>query len=126
MSEHQAILFIISIIVITLLIWMGFGMFMEAHKTSQKDDFLSAMNVIGASASGYRLKPKFLGGGGGEYIGFVIPENLTHLDAGPIFAVVEPGRILLVGHSSRGYGSVSAVINGSGAVGNIRVDGEFR
>jgi hypothetical protein len=126
MSEHQAIIFIISVIVITLFIWLGFGMFMDAHRASQKDDFLSAMNDIGASATGYRLRPKPLGGGGGEYLGFSIPPGLTSIDAGPIFAVVEPNRILLVGHSSRGYGTVSAIINDSGSVDEIRLEGEFQ
>jgi len=126
MSEHQAILFIISIIVITLLIWLGFGMFMDAHRASQKDDFLSAMNEIGSSAAGYRAKPRVLGGGGGEFIGYTLPRGLAEIDAGPIFAVVEPQRILLVGRSSRGYGTVSAVINDSGRVEEVRMDGEFK
>lgn len=125
MSENQAIIFIVSIIVITLMIWVGLGLFMDAHRAAQKDDFLSAMNDIAASASAYRLKPKVLGGGGGEYIGFNLPQSLASIDAGSIFAVIEPKRILLVGHSGRGYGTVSAVINDSGLVGNISVEGEF-
>lgn len=125
MSEHQAIIFIISVIVITLLIWVGFGMFMDAHRASQKDDFLSAMNDIGAAAASYRMKPRSLGGGGGGYIGFNIPDHLTTIDAGTIFAVIEPKRILLVGHSRRGYGTISSVVNDSGLVGNIFVEGEF-
>jgi len=125
MSEHQAILFIISVIVITLLIWVGFGMFMDAHRASQRDEFLSAMNDIGVSAVGYSFRPGVLGGGGGEYIGFSIPRGLSSIDAGPIFAVVEPKRIILVGHSNRGYGTISAVINDSGEVEEIRMEGEF-
>jgi hypothetical protein len=126
MSEHQAILFIISIIVITLLIWLGFGMFMDAHRAAQKDDFLTAMNEIGASAAGYRVRPSALGGGGGGYLGFKIPQGLNQIDAGPIFAVVESDRILLVGRSSRGYGTVRAVIDDSGSVKEIRLEGEFQ
>jgi len=126
MSENQAILFIVSVIVITLLIWVGFGMFMDAHRSSQRDDFLSAMNDIGVSAAGFRARPKVLGGGGGEYIGFSIPRPLTVIDAGPIFAVVEPKRIILVGHSNRGYGTVSAVVNDSGIIEDIRLEGEFQ
>jgi hypothetical protein len=125
MSEHQAIIFIISVIVITLLIWVGFGMFMDAHRASQKDDFLSAMNNIGAAATAYRMKPGVLGGGGGAYIGFNIPSHLTSLDAGTIFAVIEPDRILLVGHSRRGYGTVSSVVDDSGRIGSIFIEGEF-
>lgn len=125
MSEHQAILTIISVVVITMLIWVGFGMFMDAHKASQKDDFLSAMNDIGATATVYKQRPRSMGGGGGEYIGFEIPNRLTSIDAGTIFALVEPGRILVIGYSRRGYGSVSAVIDDTGRVGHISVDGEF-
>jgi hypothetical protein len=125
MSEHQAIIFIISVIVITLLIWAGFGMFMDAHRASQKDDFISAMNDIGSLAAAYRAKPKVMGGGGGEFIGFSIPGYLSSIDAGTIFAVVEPKRILLVGHSSRGYGTVTSEINDSGRVGDVGVEGEF-
>jgi len=126
MSEHQAILFIVSIIVITLLIWLGFGMFMDAHRASQKDDFITAMNNIGTSAAGYRGKPLSLGGGGGVFSGFTVPGGLSNIDAGPIFAVVEPDRILLIGRSSRGYGTVSAVVDDSGRIGEIRCEGEFR
>ncbi len=125
MSEHQVIIFIISIIVITLMIWVGFGLFVDAHRASQKDDFLFAMNDIGASAAAFRMKPKVLGGGEGEYIGFNIPATFITIDAGTIFAVVEPKKILLVGHSRRGYGTISAVINDSGLVGNVSVEGEF-
>ena len=125
MSEHQAIIFIISVIVITLLIWLGFGMFMDAHRAAQKDDFLGAMNDIGSIAASYRMKPRVLGGGGGEYIGLNIPSHLSSIDAGTIFAVVEPKRILLVGYSRRGYGTVSSVVDGNGAVGDIVVEGEF-
>lgn len=125
MSENQAIITIIAVVVITILIWVGFGMFMDAHRAAQKDEFLSAMNDIGATAVAFRQKPRSLGGGGGEYIGFSIPRYLTTIDAGTIFAVVEPKRILVVGHSKRGYGTVSAVIDDSGAVGHISVVGEF-
>jgi hypothetical protein len=125
MSENQAIITIIAVVVISVLIWVGFGMFLDAHKASQKDDFVSAMNDIGATATVFRQKPKSMGGGGGEYIGFALPDRLTSIDAGTIFAVVEPRRIFVVGHSRRGYGSVSAVIDGSGRVGHISVEGEF-
>ena len=36
-----------------------------------------------------------------------------------------PHRILVVGHSRRGYGSVSAVIDDEGKVGHVSVEGEF-
>ncbi len=125
MSEHQAILFIIAVIIITLTIWVGFGLFMDAHRASQKDDFLLAMQNIGSSAATFRMKPKSMGGGGGEYIGYNIPESLTNIDAGRIFAVISSTKILLVGHSKRGYGTVSAVVNDSGLVGNISIEGDF-
>jgi hypothetical protein len=125
MSENQAFITIIAVIIITILIWVGFGIFMDAHKAAQKDDIISAMNGIGASAVAYRQKPKSMGGGGGEYIGFSLPKHLTAIDAGTIFAVVEPARILVVGHSRRGYGTVSAVIDDSGAVRDISIEGEF-
>lgn len=125
MSEHQAILFLISVIVVTLMIWLGFGMFLDAHRAAQKDDFLAAMNEIGASAATYRSRPKTLGGGGGEYLGYVIPRNLSSIDAGTIFAIVRPAEILLVGHSSRGYGTVSAVVDGTGKIGAVSVEGDF-
>ena len=125
MSEHQAILTIIAVVVLTVLIWAGFGMFMDAHRASQKDDFISAMNDIGASAVVYRQKPQSMGGGGGGYLGFAIPDRLTMIDAGAIFAVIEAHRIFVVGHSSRGYGSVSAVIGEDGRVGHVSVEGEF-
>jgi hypothetical protein len=125
MSEHQSIIVIISVIVITILIWVGFGQFLDAHRASQKDDFLFAMNDIGASAVAYRQKPKFLGGGGGEYLGFALPGQFSSIDAGTISAVVEPHRIVLVGHSRRGYGTVAAEIDASGELRNVRFDGEF-
>ncbi len=125
MSEHQAIIYIIAVIIITLMIWVGFGLFMDAHRASQKDDFLLTMQNIGTSASTFRMKPKSMGGGGGEYIGYTIPPNLTNIDAGKIFAVIAPTKILLVGHSKRGYGTVTAVVNDSGLVGTISFDGDF-
>jgi hypothetical protein len=125
MSENQALITIIAVVVITLLIWVGFGIFLDAHRAAQKDDFISAMNDIGATATVFRQKPASMGGGGGEYIGFEIPDRLSSIDAGTIFAVVEPRRIFVVGHSRRGYGSVSAVIDGTGRVGQVSVEGEF-
>lgn len=125
MSEHQAIITIIAVVIITVLIWAGFGMFMDAHRASQKDDFISAMNDIGANAAVYRHRPQSMGGGGGEFLGFAIPDRLTSIDAGTIFTVVESHRIFVVGYSSRGYGSVSAIIGEDGRVGNVSVDGEF-
>src|SRR5262245_6187944 len=106
MSENQGIVTIIAVVAMTVLIWAGFGMFMDAHKASQKDGFLMAMNDIGATATAFKQKPRNMGGGGGAYIGFEIPGRLTSIDAGTIFALVEPTRILVVGHSRRGYGSV--------------------
>ena len=107
---------------ITLMIWIDHR---GCHRASQKDDFLLTMQNIGTSASTFRMKPKSMGGGGGEYIGYTIPPNLTNIDAGKIFAVIAPTKILLVGHSKRGYGSVTAVVNDSGLLGNISVDGDF-
>lgn len=125
MSEHQAIIAIFVVVVITVLIWAGFGMFLDGHRAAQKDEFISAMNDIGATAVVFRQKPGSMGGGGGKYIGFEIPGHLTAIDAGTIFAVVEPQRIFVVGHSSRGYGSVSAVIDPAGRVTNLSLEGEF-
>jgi hypothetical protein len=125
MSEHQAIIAIFVVVVITVLIWAGFGMFLDGHRAAQKDEFISAMNDIGATAVAFRQKPGSMGGGGGKYIGLKIPEFLTALDAGTIFAVVEPERIFVVGHSKRGYGSVSAVIDPAGRVTNVSLEGEF-
>ena len=125
MSENQALLTIISVVVITVLIWAGFGMFMDAHRASEKDEFLLAMNDIGADATAFKQRPRSMGGGGGEYLGFEMAERLTSINAGTIFALVEPHRILVVGHSRRGYGSVSAVIDDEGKVGHVSIEGEF-
>jgi hypothetical protein len=125
MSQNQAILSILSVVMITVLIWVGFGMYLDAHRASQKDAFITTMNDIGASALAFRQKPGTLGGGGGTYLGFEIPENLTSIEAGTIFAVVEPQRIYVIGHSRRGYGSVSGVIDGAGLLTHVSGEGEF-
>jgi len=126
MSEHQSILYIIGVIVISLLIWLGFRVFLDAHIASQKDDFISAMSDIGVSARQYRSKPAVLGGGGGGYLGFRPPPHLSAIDAGTIFTVVERERIFLVGHSSRGYGSVSGIIEVDGRLQAVQTEGRFQ
>jgi hypothetical protein len=125
MSQNQAIVSILSVVMITVLIWVGFGMYLDAHRANQKDAFIMAMSDIGASALVFRQKPGSMGGGGGTYIGFEIPKNLASIEAGTIFAVVEPQRIYMIGHSRRGYGSVSGVIDGAGLLTQVSGEGGF-
>ena len=123
---QQRILFItVSVIFIGVAIAVALFHFSSAARSLNKDGLIHGINTLASFASEYRLRPPNLGGGGGSFVGFDIPEKLATTDVGMYTATVSRNSILFMGTSSLGYGTVQAMLDSAGQLKNFMFTGEF-
>ncbi|MCF6270718.1 MAG: hypothetical protein L3J41_13470 [Melioribacteraceae bacterium] len=76
MGTKQLLLIVLGIIVIGVAVTVSLEVFDTQFSGQIRDMAIQQMNDIGTNAKTYRTKPKDIGGGGGSYKGFKIPESL--------------------------------------------------
>jgi hypothetical protein len=82
MGQQQLLLIILGVIIVGIAIAVGISQF-GAHSTqANKDGVTSSLVNIAANAYQYKIRPTTMGGGGGSYIGYVIPTKMTSDDNG--------------------------------------------
>jgi hypothetical protein len=92
-----------------------------------RDELLKEINKWAALAYQHRTYPTSRGGGGGSYLGFIIPKELTTTTEGTISVTVATDSLVLTVESAKGYGSVTVAIGPDGRFisGSLVFTGEF-
>jgi hypothetical protein len=92
-----------------------------------RDEIIKEIQKWAGFAYRHRTIPESRGGGGGSYIGFVIPREVAATVEGTISAVVETDLVTLTMESSKGFGSVSVKIGPDGRFvpGTLTFTGDF-
>jgi hypothetical protein len=109
MGQQQLLLIILGVIIVGIAIAVGISQF-GAHSTqANKDGVTSSLVNIAANAYQFRIRPLTMGGGGGSYALYTIPQKMQGDDNGA-YVYTTPGAATAVfTGTSRMDASLSAV-----------------
>ena len=128
MGQQQLLLIIIGVIIVGIAIAVGIALFGSSSVSANKDALVNDLQNLATDAFQYKVRPTSLGGGGGKYAGFKIPVTLQSTEDGtfdPKTAVSTQQSVTFVATSAHGYGTVTAVCDSIGKLGNFTYTGEF-
>ncbi len=125
MGQQQLLLIILGVLIVGIAIAVGLIMFSGSSVSSNKDAIINDLMNIGQYAYRYKLRPEPLGGGGRVYTGFALPAKLASNDNATYSLTAAPTTISLTAVSMFGYGTVTAVLDSTGIIGNYTYTGEF-
>lgn len=125
MGQQQLMLIIAGVIVVGIAIAIGIYLFSATGISSNKDAIFNDLMNLGQYAYRYKLRPEPLGGGGLTYTGFQIPTKLATNENASYTVTVATTTITFTAVSKFGYGTVVAVLDSSGNVGNHTYTGDF-
>ena len=125
MGQQQLLLIILGVIVVGIAIAAGIYLFSGKSVSSNKDAILDDLQNLGQYAYRYKMRPEPLGGGGRTYSGFTLPNKLQTNENAGYSTSANPQAVTFTATSKFGYGTVVAVLDSSGALGNFTYSGEF-
>ena len=96
MGQQQLLLIILGVIIVGIAIAVGISQF-GAHSTQANKDGVTS-SVVNASANAYQFKirPTTMGGGGGSYVGYVLPTKMASDDNGTYAASGASGTAITI------------------------------
>jgi hypothetical protein len=90
-------------------------------------ELVNNMHNIAANAYQYKIRSKHIGGGGGSYTGYKLPDNLSTKPFGTCRVnVLNDNGADIVAASNYGYGTIKAKLNSEGSIDNLEYTGEFK
>ena len=125
MGHQQLLLIIVGVIVVGIAIGVGIFLFSGTSVGSNKDAIYNDMMNLGQYAYRYKLRQEPLGGGGLVYTGFTIPAILAGNENADYTSTASAGSITFTAVSRFGYGTIVAILDSAGVVGNHTYTGEF-
>lgn len=97
MGQQQLLLIVLGVIIVGIAVVVGINLFNTAAEESAKDTLVSEGTNIAAIAQQFYKKPTEMGGGGGAFTNFVIPEKLQSTMSADWEADVEAQEVTLTG-----------------------------
>ena len=92
MGSAQLLYITLGVIIVGLAIVVGMDMFQGYMQENNREQLISHCLTILSKAEEYYKKPTDLGGGGGSYKGFEVPEDLTRNELGRFNITLASGR----------------------------------
>jgi hypothetical protein len=126
MGTQQMMLMILGIIVVGIAIAVGIMLFTSTSASSNRDAIINDMMNLGQYAYRFKLKPEPLGGGGRRYSGFIIPQTLATNENASYVATPNVQTVSFTGTSKLGYGTVTAVLDSAGILGQFTYTGDLQ
>jgi len=129
MGQQQLLLIILGVIIVGIAIAIGISMFSASSVQSNKDGIINDMNNLAADAYQFRIRPTTMAGGGGSYTGgngYSIPSKLASNENGSFTRTNAAQAVTIVGTSGQGYGTITAVCDSTGRLGNFTYTGQFQ
>ena len=108
MGQQQLLLLVLGVIIVGIAVVAGIGMFNAAAEEAVKDELSAQLMSIGANAQQWYKKPISMGGGGGTFVGYTIPNRMTATEsAGTVPAT---GVITDFGYVASGFAITGVTI----------------
>jgi hypothetical protein len=89
MGQQQLLLIILGVIIVGIAIAVGLSLFSAQSIQANKDAIINDLNNVAAHAYQYKIRPKSMAGGEGDYTGYKLPakmatnENATYATGTP-------------------------------------------
>ena len=80
MGSQQLLLLIVGTLMIGLMIAVGINLFVDNAASSNRDAVANDLAALASRAQVYQKKPRCLGGGGGSFVGFTLPNASKNTD----------------------------------------------
>lgn len=128
MGQQQLLLVILGVIMVGIAIAVGISLFGSWSVSSTRDSLINDVQSLAADAFQYKSRPANMGGGGGKYLGYVIPIRLRSNDNGtftPTTPVATSQSVTFVATSIAFSGSITAVLDSTGLLGSFTYTDEF-
>ena len=128
MGQQQLLLIILGVIIVGIAIAVGISMFSSGSVQSNRDGIINDLNNLAANAYQFRIRPTTMGGGGGAYTGYVVPQKLqTNSNGSYTTTAVAAASITLKGTSTQNAtNTVTCVLDSTGALKSFTYAGDFQ
>lgn len=73
MGQQQLLLIILGVIIVGVAIAVGISMFSGQSVAANRDAIITDLNNLGADGYQFKIRPTSMGGGGGTYAGYAVP-----------------------------------------------------
>ena len=120
MGQQQLLLIILGVIIVGIAIAVGLSLFAANSVQANRDAIINDISNLGANAYQYRIRPASMAGGGGSYLGYLIPFKMSSND-NAVYSISAAGGA--TGISFRGSSSSSGTA--STVVGDVDVNGRI-
>ena len=123
---QRILLLVVSFILISIAIAIGLRFFGSNSAASNKDALVNDISYLAAGALKYRMRIGTMGGGGGVYTGYTIPNKFATNKDGTFSAVVKPQSILFTANSAYEYGTIQVSLDSTGTLRGFTYSDEFQ
>lgn len=97
MGQQQLLLIVLGMMIVGVAIVFGNYIFKQQAINNKRDLVANETVNIGNLAQNYCKKPKQLGGGGGSFEGWQVPEALKVTPSGEYTAAINPDKVEIIG-----------------------------
>ena len=128
MGQQQLLLIILGVIIVGIAIAVGLSMFSAQSAQSAKDAIINDLNNIAANAYQFRIRPTSMGGGGGSYSNYSIPNKMKTNANGSYTATASGSNGLSLTGTNPQYtgGSVTVSLDSNGNLASWTYGSDFQ
>ena len=99
MGQQQLLLIIVGVLIVAIGIAVGLQMFAAGGITANRDAIVNDINIIASGAQQHYVRPISLGGGGGTFNGYELPQRLSRTDNGEYRVDGSQNVLVIIGQS---------------------------
>jgi hypothetical protein len=118
MGQQQLLLIILGVIIVGIAIAVGLSLFSAQSIESNRDALINDINNLNAHAYQYYIRPTSMGGGGGTFVGYVIPpkmasnDNATYVPSGLTATTITFTGTSVAGNGTVAFSSTTGKVTG--------------
>ena len=115
MGQQQLLLIILGVIIVGIAIAVGLQLFQTGSIGANHDAIINDVMNISAHADQWRIRPTSMGGGGGDFDGYTLPDRMDETGNGEYSISAATGQtITILGESTIHNGSVQLIYRADG------------
>ena len=98
MGQQQLLLIMLTVILVGVAVFVGIGMFTSNAIEQKRNEIINECTILASEAQLYFRKPKEYGGGGKSFIGWKLPKEFNHTEAGFFVNTdIQPHQVIITG-----------------------------
>ena len=100
MGQQQLLLIILGVIIVGIAIAVGLQLFQSGSIGANSDGVINDVMNIAAHADQYRIRPAAMGGGGGDFTGYELPQRMETTGNGTYSVAPGEKTVTITGESA--------------------------